>query len=62
MTAADELCHRIEGDVRAGTRDEGAVARSLSYLPRYRNLGTELVDTTDLTSREVAARITRTHE
>ena len=56
----DELCHRIEGDVRAGTRDEGAVARSLSYLPRYRDLGTELVDTTGLTPREVAARIVRT--
>ena len=56
----DELCHRIEGDVRAGTRDEGAVARSLSYLPRYRDLGTELVDTTGLTPREVAARIAKT--
>ena len=56
----DELCHRIEDDVRAGTRDEGAVARSLSYLPRYRDLGTELVDTTGLTPREVAARIAKT--
>ena len=54
------MCHRIEGDVRAGTRDEGAVARSLSYLPRYRDLGTELVDTTGLTPREVAARIAKT--
>ncbi len=57
----DELRRRIEGDVRAGTRDEGAVARSLSYLPRYRDLGTELVDTTGLTPHEVAARIARTH-
>lgn len=56
----DELCRRIEGDVRAGVRDEEAVARSLSYLPRYRDLGTELVDTTGLTPHEVAARITRT--
>ena len=56
----DELRHRIQGDVRAGIRDEEAVARSLSYLPRYRNLGTELVDTTGLTPHEVAARIART--
>lgn len=53
----DELRCRIEGDVRAGLRDAGAVARSLSYLPRYRNLNTELIDTTGLTPHEVAARI-----
>ena len=53
----DELRRRIEGDVRAGLRDEEAVARSLSYLPRYRNLDTELIDTTGLTPHEVAARI-----
>ena len=56
----DELRHRIEEDVRAGVRDEGAAARSLSYLPRYRSLGTELVDTTGLTPREIAARIAKT--
>ena len=53
----DELRRRIEGDVRAGLRDEEAVARSLSYLPRYRNLDTELVDTTGLTPHEVASHI-----
>ena len=53
----DELRRRAEGDVRAGVRDEGAVARSLSYLPRYRDLGTELVDTTGLTPHDVAACI-----
>ena len=53
----DELRRRIEGDVRAGLRDAEAVARSLSYLPRYRNLDTELIDTTGLTPHEVAARI-----
>lgn len=53
----DELRRRIEGDVRAGLRDEEAVARSLSYLPRYRDLGTELIDTTSLAPHEVAARI-----
>ena len=58
----NDLRRRIEGDVRAGVRDKGAIARSLSYLPRYRDLGTELVDTTDLTSREIAARIARTRE
>ena len=53
----DELRHRIEEDVHAGIRDEEAAARSLSYLPRYRDLGTELIDTTGLTPHEVAARI-----
>lgn len=53
----DELRRRVEGDVRAGMRDEGAIARSLSYLPHYRDLGTELIDTTGLTPHEVAARI-----
>ena len=53
----DELRRRIERDVRAGVRDEGAVVRSLSYLPRYRNLGTELIDTTSLAPHEVATRI-----
>lgn len=53
----DELLRRIEGDVRVGLRDEEAVARSLSYLPRYRDFDTELIDTTGLTPHEVAARI-----
>ena len=53
----DELRRRIERDVDAGARDEGAVVRSLSYLPRYRNLDTELIDTTGLTPHEVATRI-----
>lgn len=53
----DELRRRVEGDVRAGMRDEGAIARSLSYLPHYRDLGTELIDTAGLTPHEVAARI-----
>ena len=53
----DELRRRIEGDVRAGLRDEEAVAHSLSYLPRYRDLGTELIDTTCLAPHDVAARI-----
>lgn len=37
--------------------DGEAVARSLSYLPRYRDFDTELIDTTGLTPHEVAARI-----
>ena len=56
----DELRRRIEGDVRAGVRDKGTIARSLSYLSRYGDLGTELMDTTSITPREVAARIART--
>ena len=53
----DELRRRVEEDVRVGMRDEGAVARTLSYLPRYRDLDTELIDTTGLTPRDVAAHI-----
>lgn len=59
VAEADELCRRIEGDVRSGLRDEGTAARSLFYLPRYQGLGTELVDTTGLTPREAAGRIAR---
>ena len=57
VASEDELRHRVEGDVDAGVRDEGAVVRSLAYLPRYRDLGTELIDTTDLAPHDVAARI-----
>ena len=53
----DELRRRVERDIRTGLRDEDAVSRSLSHLPRYRDLDTELVDTTGLTPHEVAARI-----
>ena len=57
IASEDDLRHRVEGDVRAGLRDEEAVVRSLSYLPRYRDLDTELIDTTGLAPHEVAARI-----
>ena len=53
----DELRRRVEGDVRAGLRDEEAVSRSLAYLPLYRDLGTDLIDTTGLAPHEVAAHI-----
>ena len=52
VASDDELRRHIEGDIRAGLRDEAAVARSLSYLPRYRDFDTELIDTTDLTPHE----------
>ncbi len=48
---------RIEQDVAAGLRDAGAVARSLDYLPRYRSLTCELIDTTDRTPHEIARAI-----
>ena len=57
VASEDELRRRVEGDVDAGARGEGAVVRSLSYLPRYRDLGTELIDTTGLTPHEAAAHI-----
>ena len=57
--AAEELRRRVEKDVRSGLRDEGAVTRSLAYLPRYRELGGKLVDTTGLTPHEVAELLAR---
>ncbi len=45
---------RVERDVTAGLRDAGAVERALAYLPLYQGLGSELVDTTGRTPREVA--------
>lgn len=49
-----ELRARVEKDVAAGLRDAGALERALAYLPLYRELGSELVDTTGRTPREVA--------
>ena len=48
---------RIERDVAAGRRDAGAVERGLSYLPLYRHLHTEQIDTSELTPEQVARRI-----
>lgn len=45
---------RVERDVTAGLRDASAVERALAYLPLYQGLGSELVDTTGRTPREVA--------
>ncbi|OUN88828.1 MULTISPECIES: AAA family ATPase [Enorma] len=51
------LRERIERDIRAGARDEDALRRSLAYLPRYRALDTELIDTTGRTPHEIALSI-----
>lgn len=59
VASAEELRRRVEKDVRSGLRDEGAVTRSLAYLPRYRELGGKLVDTTGLTPHEVAELLAR---
>lgn len=58
LVASEEaLRERIERDIRAGARDEDALSRSLAYLPRYRALNSELIDTTGRTPREVALSI-----
>ena len=61
---ADEatLAERIQRDVARGLRDESVLKRSLAYLPRYRALDSELVDTTGLTPRQVADCIAMPHE
>ena len=56
LTAMPEaLSARIEADIQAGRRDEGALARSLSYLPLYEALDTEKLDVSRLTPKEAAA-------
>lgn len=58
LTASPEaLTDRIGTDVRAGRRDEGALERSLSYLPLYEALNTEKLDVSRLTPAEAAARL-----
>ncbi|MDM8270229.1 metalloregulator ArsR/SmtB family transcription factor [Thermophilibacter provencensis] len=54
VASEEELRRRIEGDVSAGLRKANAVERALAYLPLYRELGSELVDTTGRSPREVA--------
>ncbi|HJA28943.1 MAG TPA: AAA family ATPase [Candidatus Olsenella pullicola] len=57
VASEKELRGRVEGDVSVGLREEGAVERALAYLPLYRELGSELVDTTGRSPREVAELI-----
>ena len=54
VASEEELRGRIDRDVDAGLRDAGAVERALAYLPLYRELGSELVDTTGRSPHEVA--------
>ncbi len=54
VASEEELRGRIERDVDAGLRDAGDVERALAYLPLYRELGSELVDTTGRSPHEVA--------
>lgn len=58
VASEEELRGRIERDVDAGLRDADAVKRALAYLPLYRELGSELVDTTGRSPREVAELVT----
>ena len=54
VASEEELRGRIERDVDSGLREADAVERALAYLPLYRELGSELVDTTGRSPREVA--------
>ena len=58
VASEEELRRRTERDVNAGLRDAAAVRRALAYLPLYRELGSELVDTTGRSPREVAELVT----
>ena len=58
VASEEELRGRIERDVDAGLREAAAVRRALAYLPLYRELGSELVDTTGRSPREVAELVT----
>lgn len=57
----DALRSRIEGDIRTGARNRDAVERALSYLPKYQMLDSELIDTTNMTPREVAMKLACSH-
>ena len=58
LTASPEaLASRIERDIQAGKRDQGALERSLAYLPLYAGLDTEILDVSRLTPGETAERL-----
>ena len=48
---------RIGADIAAGRRDAGAAERALAYLPLYRELQSEHIDTSELTPEQAARRI-----
>lgn len=58
---ADEaaLTARIRGDVDRGVRQEDVLARSLDYLPKYRELNAERIVTSRITAAEAAGEILR---
>lgn len=51
------LASRIERDIQAGKRDQGALERSLAYLSLYAGLDTEILDVSRLTPGETAERL-----
>ena len=58
LTCSEEaLRQRLGKDIRAGIRNPQVLERSIARLPLYRNLGTVLMDTTDLDAGAVAAGI-----
>lgn len=50
----EALAARIAGDVAAGVREPGALARSLERLPLYDRLDTRKLDVSDITPSQAA--------
>lgn len=57
LASPEALAARIAADVRAGRRDQGALERSLAYLPLYGALNTEKLDVSRLSPAEAAERL-----
>lgn len=55
--AADALAARLEADIAQGKRTRGVIGRSAERAGHYRNMRSEVIDTTDLSPEECADRI-----
>lgn len=53
----EELRQRVEGDIRTGARQPGAVERSLEYLSYYDALSTQKIDVTGCTPEQGAEKL-----
>ena len=53
----EELRERVEGDIRTGARQPGAVERSLEYLSYYDALSTQKIDVTGCTPEQGAEKL-----
>lgn len=55
----EALVHRIKEDIARGVREEAVIEKSLAYLPLYRKMTTQKIDTSNLDAGEVAQEILR---